>query len=332
VTPQHAVQQVSDVRSYTTAVGNAASDPRLRIGANLANDARTGAVVSALRAVGADPLVLKGASVRELLYGSNDERVSEDVDLLVSEEELDAVEKALPELGFVFAGVSALGHGRAHSRNWADQRTETMLEVHTRIPGVGSSDREAWNVLASDADTMQIGGHTVRILSMSGCVFHVVLHAAQHGRDSESTMRDLERAIERIPLTVWQDAAVLADQLSSLPAFASGLRLHQKGDALLDRLGVDARPTTELALRAESTVPLARGVEWLSRLPTTSQRARFLLRAFAPPPASMRQWSALARRGPAGLAAAYASRPVWIVVHAAPAIAAWLRARRAAGG
>jgi hypothetical protein len=331
MTRPRAVQQFSDVRSYTATVGNAGSDPRLRVGANLANDARTGAVVSSLRAVGVDPIVLKGASIRELLYGSNDERVSEDLDLLVSAQDLDAVEKALPDLGFVFAGVSALGHGRAHSRNWADQRTDVMLEVHTRIPGVGSSDREAWDVLASEADTMKIGGHTVRILSMSGRVFHVALHAAQHGRDSETTMRDLERAIDRIPLAVWQEAAVLAGRLSSLPAFAAGLRLHQQGAALLDRLGVDARPTAELALRAEAPVPLARGVEWLSRLPTMRQRARFLLRAVAPPPASMRQWSALAGRGPAGLVAAYAWRPVWMVVHAAPAIAAWLRARRTAG-
>jgi hypothetical protein len=49
-----------------------------------------------------------------------------------------------------------------------------------------------------------------------------------------------------------------------------------------------------------------------------------------PPPAFMRAWSPLARRGALGLALAYAWRPVWLVVHSGAAVRAWRRARRSA--
>ena len=53
-----------------------------------------------------------------------------------------------------------------------------------------------------------------------------------------------------------------------------------------------------------------------------------VVRQVLPPPDYLRFRSPLARRGPVGLAAAYAARPVWLARHAPRAVRAWRAARR----
>jgi hypothetical protein len=49
-----------------------------------------------------------------------------------------------------------------------------------------------------------------------------------------------------------------------------------------------------------------------------------------PSPKFMRAWYPIARRGPVGLAISYPRRLAWMVRATAPAVAAWVRARRRA--
>ena len=85
--------------------------------------------------------------------------------------------------------------------------------------------------------------------------------------------------------------------MDALPAFAAGLRLDPRGDALLRELEVDARPTPHVALRAETAPPLAQGLGWLAELPTIRARIAFVVRSVFPPPDFMRVWAPSARRG-----------------------------------
>ena len=124
----------------------------------------------------------------------------------------------------------------------------------------------------------------------------------------------------------------MADRLDAVPAFAVGLRLLPEGARVADTLELPDESTTELRLRASSAPELALSLDWLVQAPTFRARARLVWRRLAPPPGVMRARSNLARRGPLGLAAAYAVNPVMLCWHGIPALRAWLGARRQAAG
>ena len=139
---------------------------------------------------------------------------------------------------------------------------------------------------------------------------HLALNVAHHGRANPKTMADLDRALARIPWTTWADAA-LAARIDALPAFAAGVGLDPRGDALLDELGVDVAPTAAVALRAETTTTRA-GARVARRAAVDACPPRLRRRTVFPPVDYMRVWAPSARSR-IGLAAAYCWRPFWMV-------------------
>jgi hypothetical protein len=135
-------------------------------------------------------------------------------------------------------------------------------------------------------------------------------------------------ALERYSLSTWRAAAALADGLRATPAFATGLRLLPAGERLATELGLPRGRPAEVVLRAQTPRPLARGFARLERTASFRGKAALLLREFIPEPEFMRRSSKVARRGPAGLAAAYLGRPLWLIWHAGPALRAWRRAKK----
>jgi hypothetical protein len=304
------------------------SEERFGAAVNLVNERVTGVLIDGLRKRGLRSIVLKGASLRRMLYGSSEARVSYDIDVLVAPSDLARVGAALPELEFRYLGVSALGAGRDYRATWQHEPTGLPLELHTTITGIGSPAADVWRVLASRTESMEIGGSRVEVLDEPARAFHVALHVAHHGRADTRTMADLGHALSAVPTSVWREAGALAARLDALPAFAAGLRLDPRGEALLEQLGVAAAPTPEIALRAETAPPLSQGLAWLSQLPSARDRARFLARTAFPPTGYMKVWSPIARRGRLGLIAAYCWRPFWMAAHFVPALRAWRRATR----
>ncbi len=296
---------------------------------NLANDTVTGEVITGLRKSGARPILLKGPSVRSMLYPVEEERVSNDIDLLVDSAELASVESVLPELGFRFLGVDRLGAGRDADRLWLHEPTGLLLELHTTIVGIGAPPTSTWETLSAATETMDVNGRSVEILGDVARAFHVALNVAHHGRLDEKTMMDLDRALTVIPQETWRQAADIARRLEALAAFSAGLRLNPHGDLLIRSLGIAVPLDPMIALRAETAPPLAPGIEWFTQLPSSTARAAYLLRVLIPPPATMRLRSPRARRNTFWLVMVYAGRPFWIAAHLRPAIQAWRRARRA---
>lgn len=298
---------------------------------NLVNDHLTGALVDGLRRRGLRPIVLKGASVRRLLYGSSDERTSNDIDLLVSPTELPPVEAALPSLHWRYIGVTALGAGRDYRTTWMHEPTGIPLEIHTSLVGIGAPPVAVWRVLTARTESMEIGGTAVEVLDTPARAFHVAIHAAQHGRAGVTTIGDLERALAHVSSGVWREAAELAARLDAIPAFAGGLGLAPRGQTLLRELAIEASSTPDVALRLETAPPLSQGLVWLSQLPSTGARVRFVARTLLPPPGYLRVWSPMARRGTVGLIMAYCWRPFWMLRHVVPAMRAWRNATRGLG-
>jgi hypothetical protein len=296
----------------------------------LANDSVSCSLLTGLRERGLRAILLKGASLRRLLYQQSDVRISADIDVLVEEVVLDAVEAALPDLGFRFLGVTVADESRRRRRAWVHDQTAIPLELHTSITGMEAPADVVWSVLSGHTVVDEIGPCSVETLDRAATALHVVLNVAHHGRENAKTMADLEQALANVEPPTWRAAAELAERVDALPAFAAGLRLHPSGEALLRGLGVATRPTPEVALRAETAPPLAQGIGWLAELPTARARLAFLSRSLFPPPAFMRVWAPSTRRGRLGLAAAYVWRPFWMLARLPRALRAWRRARRVA--
>ena len=270
-------------------------------------------------------ILLKGPVVARWLYDDGSVRSYSDCDLLVAPDQIPAAQRLLAELGF-HDTASPLGHPRLDSHEW--RRGEHRVDLHSTLIGIRASPRAVWETLSPLCETTVVGGAPVQVLNVPARALHVVLHAAQHGRAEPKPLEDLRRALEIVPESTWLDVAALARRLDAVEAFATGLRLLPQGSAVASGLGLASAASADATLRLEP-VPLALGIEHLVSTPGWKSRLHIVLRELFPTAAFMRWWSPLARRGSAGLAAAYCWRPLWLLAHLVPGLLAWRRARRA---
>jgi hypothetical protein len=177
---------------------------------------------------------------------------------------------------------------------------------------------------------MLVRGIPVSVLVPPARAVVVVLHAAQHGARVQKPLDDLAQALAQLPVEVWEAASALARRLDATTAFAAGLRLLPEGSVQAATLGLPIQHSAETTLRADTARPMALGFDWLARTPGVRAKARLVRAKAVPDGAFMRAWSPLARRGRAGLAAAYFWRVLWLTWHAAPGFRAWRRAWRSA--
>jgi len=287
-------------------------------------DQVTAEVIAALRARQIDSILLKGPSIAAWLYADDTLRVYADCDLLVAPERLLAAQAVLEELGF-HDTMTPLGHPRLESHEWV--RGRDRVDLHTTLIGIGALPRVVWGALSAMTLPRQVAGVEAQVLAPTALALHVVLHAAQHGRDEPKPAEDLARALRAVPREHWSDVAALADRLQATDAFAVGLRLLPEGRELASWLELPAARSADASLRVDS-VPLALAFEHLATTAGSRARMSLVLRELFPTPSFMRWWSPLARRGRRGLVLAYCRRPVWLMIQAGPGFLAWRRARR----
>jgi len=297
---------------------------------NLLNQGLSGELAGALRERGLRGIVLKGPALRRWLYGDTSERMSLDIDLLVSWDDLEAVEGVLDATGWRYLGIDAVGEDRPHCRVWERPDNGLILELHRTLAGIGAPPAKSWAVLSAHTEELAIGGSRMEVLDVPARALHVALHATQHGTELERTQEDLRRAAAQVPLSAWQEAADLAGELQAMSAFTTGLALVAEGRDLLASLSLPVERSTEAGLRAGGAPPMAEGLEWVARQPGWRARLSFVARHLVPPRGYMRVWFPPARRSRLALVAAYAWRPVWLLLRVGPAAKAWLGARRVA--
>jgi hypothetical protein len=191
---------------------------------------------------------------------------------------------------------------------------------------------DAWAVLSTRTEPAMVLNSTVEALDSAGRALVVALHAAQHGPRWEKPLRDLERAVDVLPIETWIAAVDLAAQLDATESLSAGLRLVDAGAFLAERLGLRPPASVEVRLLASTAPSEAVSVDWVAHLPGWRAKAAFLLGKAFPPVAFLREWSPWARRGRSGIVVAYASRLLYLVSASVPAARAWRRARRQAAG
>lgn len=307
-------------------------DPVQVVASNLRVDAATADVTAALAAAGIPSILLKGPSIGRWLYSPEEPRGYSDSDLLVDPGDMTRAEQVLAALGFTrrydIEGLPEWWDEHAHE--WWRADDGVWVDLHQTLAGTVADGTTVWNVLRDQTESMEVARREVRVLAPAARALHVALHAAQHGEAWGKAIPDVERAVERLDLEVWEAAAGLAGELEATDALGAGLRLTPAGADLAARLGLPANRSVEGILRAGSPPPVAIGLARLAEAGSFHARAAMVARKAVPPPGFIRHWYPPAQRGRLWLALGYVYRPIWLMLGAARALRAWRAARERA--
>jgi hypothetical protein len=302
-------------------------------------DAAAVEAIAALRNEGIPAILLKGPVTAQWLYSGQARRNYTDVDLLVAPGEFPRALRTLGDIGYrnyVEASDTVEGtHAvplRLERPSGAGAQFPAGLSVdlHWRFDGIGTSNEAFWEVIAEDAERMTVAGQEVEVPSEPARALLLVLHAGTFKDSFRQPLRDLDRALERLPDETWTAARRLAERLDALPRFTAGLRTRPLGLELSDRLGLRGTVDVRSALNAGGAPPaVADGLARLKDSGGFAARARLLGRALVPPSAALRlTHPRLAALGTPGVALAYVYRPFWLLAKLPAALLAYLRARR----
>src|SRR5215211_5077419 len=126
----------------------------------LAVDTVTAEVVTAMRNAGLRPLLLKGPSVALWLYGDDVPRPYGDSDLLLSPESQRAAQDVLRALGFRPLGYPVPWESQA----WMRRSDQAAVDLHRSLIGAAAAPARVWEELATDTETLPVGGVDVEVL------------------------------------------------------------------------------------------------------------------------------------------------------------------------
>lgn len=300
---------------------------------SFAVDAVTAEVWKALKAEAIPTVVLKGPGIATWLFSGEAPRIYGDSDLLLRRCDWDKAMRVLREMGFE-DDLGPLAHPRMESGAgypWQRPSDRAAVDLHYTLFGVGADPDAVWEAISSETVREVVGGAEVSLPSKPARLLHICLHAIQHGGDTtkgwEKPMRDLQQAVDRADVETWDRALRLAERIDAAGAFTAGLRLLPRGREIAEAIGAGHALGAEAALRL-SDVPMVEGFQELAEASSLRERLGIVARELFPSPTFMRWWRPLARRGRLGLAAAYAWRPIWLLLHAPKGLLAWRRSRR----
>ena len=273
--------------------------------------------------------MLKGPSIARWLYDEGESRPYGDVDLVVSPSRFGDAEVIAGGLGFRHIKLGDQLDEASRHRSWFREQDGVCIELHRNFTGINVTDQQFWDELATKTDVLPLGVLEVsaEVPGVPARALLIGLHAAAHGPVG-TPLADLERALRRLPDSVWNDAAELARRLRAEPTFAVGLSLVPVGAALACRLNLDLEASTETLLNASAPPPTAGGWERFARAPGVRGKLRFALAKLAPPPDFMRVVDPISRRGGAWLAIGYAVRPFRLAIQAPRGFRAWRSVHR----
>jgi hypothetical protein len=286
-------------------------------------DRVTRAIVDRLEQSGVESILLKGPALAGWLYDDGAARAYMDCDLLVPPERFATAAAVLADEGFVAAEPEA-EHvpkmGMAHAVQYHRPADGASVDLHRAPSGAAVAPSVVWDVMRRHTEPLSVGGRRVLVPTIPVRALIVTFHAAQHGADVPKPIEDLRRALERAADDSWREAAAIAEELDAMAAFTLGLGLLPEGRALAGRLGLVDERLARAANTADSSARLALGLDRLARTPGVRAKVALVRHEVVPTRDFMRWWSPLARRGPLGLAAAYAWRPLWLIRQLVPSL------------
>jgi hypothetical protein len=208
----------------------------------------------ALESASIPAVALKGPILGERLYPDPHMRSSSDLDLLVSDGDLDKAIDALRTIGYRAAKESQARFLRKHHYHIILSRScPPVIELHFRLSDSFGVDIAAEQFLSRAGLYRTVRGAVARVLSPEDEMLFLSIHAAGHRFERLSWLYDIKLLLRRCPNLDWKTLAARAKSLHVLNP------LLFTCETLQSRLGV--------------TTPLSRGM----RRPLRSRVANFLL-------------------------------------------------------
>jgi hypothetical protein len=303
------------------------SAPLVEVAArNMMVDRITAETVRLFTEAGIECMLIKGPVIEDALYGDT-VRPYRDCDLLVARSNWERAIAVLVGQGFQDR-LGPMAHPRMESfAGTAFARGVDNVDLHCTLAGLDASPEKVWRLFWASARRREVGGQVVAVPDRSAMLLHLALHVAHHpGQDRP--LEDLRRGIQQGSLDDWRQAADLAQKLSGLAAFATGLRSLAEGSGLARTLGIEHVRSVQFELRIAG-VPTAEGLnQLLAPDLTLRERTMMVFTELFPNPRFMRWWSSLARRSRVGLIMSYPLRWGWLAIKLPVALREILRARR----
>jgi hypothetical protein len=306
--------------------------PDLRAhGARLRVDAQGAEVRAAFARADIPCILLKGRAFAELLYDPDEIRGYADTDLLVPDGQRRRAEGVLHELGFRNRALRAVhvAPEPLHANPWSRAEDRSEIDLHWRLRGSHAPAAAVFDQLADHTVVLEVGGLAARVLDPAASAMLCALHVAQHPLGLTRPGEDLSRAVKRLDMDAWREALRIADRIAARQAFTDGMALTPAAGEIADQLGLPREASLGRRLSTGDGPWGATAIEWLLIHDSLRARARIAFLAVFPTPESMRKFRPRARTGPAGLALAYAARPLQVAAHTPKAIAHWRTTRRA---
>ena len=127
-------------------------------------------------------MVLKGASLANLVYPDAGLRMYGDIDILVKEEDLPEVEKLIPQLGYIPTGnsVKQQRHKEKHYHlvPYIHIDKNIVLEIHWNVTNRFHLNINGW---WQRSRIERIMGCPARVLSQNDLFQHLCIHTSNHG-------------------------------------------------------------------------------------------------------------------------------------------------------
>lgn len=292
-------------------------------------------VINALMAEGIPSVLLKGPTTAQWLYEVG-ERGYLDLDILVRTEDAPAIDRVLHRLGYRNPRDGALPD-ELDDHSWtyqpmapsADRRLLSEVDVHYTFAGVLAPAADVWNELQPHTVAFTLSGGSVSALDEVGRAVLIVLHAARDGRRKQQSFEDLKRLRGKLDGQQWRGVVALARELDALEAFAAGLMLLDDGPQRLAALGVSPPSQLQTFLYRRDVPVTSHRVEQMVHAPGVAAKAKLVARELWPTTVWLKWWAQ--EEGFAGdrLAMLRARRVANVVAGTPPAVAGWLRVRRA---
>ena len=221
--------------------------------------AETARIVNLLNRVGIKPILIKGWTLEEDLFGSTSRRMMYDMDLMVSQEEMPQVASELKAAGYHCQFETVFGSSKRLEFFFRFQKDVTfvlpdlniILEVHVRLNQF--TDLLPLADLEHRPNSMVIEDTTAHYhtLTDSSCFLYLALHGSGHRWSRAKWLRDIPPLIHRMTNEDWHHVLRVSRAYSIEQAIGTALVLAR--DLLDEPIPAVASPLLEKADGAFAT-------------------------------------------------------------------------------
>jgi hypothetical protein len=243
-------------------------------------------VATRLRAEAHEFVMLKGSTIAGWLYPDPVQRTYTDLDILISPESEPSVVRLLEGLGYRPLLDRATLQFSSPEEQPLRNDLGVVIDLHTALQGVRLNPSMAWDILRQETVYWNWAGAWVPALAPHARAMHLALHLAQRGLEDTKAAKDLELGLDQLSAGTWSDAGQLAERLDALEAFAAGLTLLAKGEALASDLRLPQTESFEARMRANSASASAILLHRTLATPGWTRRIRLVVAALFP----SREW------------------------------------------